>query len=91
MKVLDSRSNKRHNYSEPPDVAAVPQLRTKLNNRAHQRAMHELRNVHRAEFEHLLEKHRLEIGLHPDHIDLPVALEAFYDVHPRRAPRRGHE
>lgn len=86
--VLESRTDQRRNGSGPMsgihDIAAVPQLRTKLNNRAHQRAMHELRDRHRAEFDHLLEKHRSELGIHRDHIDFPAALEAFYDVHPRR-------
>lgn len=68
-------------------MAAVPQLRTKLNERAHQRAMHELRDRHRDEYDHILERHRQEMGVYPDGIDLALALPAFYDRHPRRRRR----
>jgi hypothetical protein len=67
------------------DGAEIPQLRTKLNERAHQRAMHELREIHRAEFDHLLQKHREEMGVYPDCLDMAVAIAAFrYDRRRRR-------
>lgn len=66
------------------DRARIRTLRERLGNRAHQRAMHELRDRHRGEFEHLLELHRAEVGLYPDRIDLEVAEAAWRDRRPRR-------
>lgn len=68
------------------DAAVIPGLRTKLNNRAHQRAQHDLRDRHYDEYEHLVQQHRARMGLgegRGEIVDLELALEAFGERRPR--------
>jgi hypothetical protein len=45
--------------------------------RAYHRALRELRDRHRAEFDHIYSRKREEVGLYPDGVDVGVASEAL--------------
>jgi hypothetical protein len=63
------------------------ETKTRLAVRAYHRALRELRDRHRAEFDHIHSRKREEVGLYRDGVDVEVASAALEEDEAAKADR----